>query len=876
MRTETPHTVRLAEYRPYAFEIEKTALTFRLDPKRTEVEARLTIRPLADGAMRLDGQQLRLKSIRLGAGGASRETLDAAEYLLDEDGLTLLHPPGEPFTLETVVEIAPDANTALSGLYISGGRFCTQCEAEGFRRITFFPDRPDVMSRFNVRIEADRTACPILLSNGTPGEAGTLANNRHFAVWDDPHKKPAYLFALCAGDYDVMEDSFVTRSGETVGLGIYVEKGEAPRAAWAMNCLKRAMRWDEEVYGREYDLGVFNIVAVRDFNFGAMENKGLNIFNSAYVLADEATATDADFEAIESIVAHEYFHNWTGNRITCRDWFQLCLKEGLTVFRDQNFSADMRSRPVQRIKDVIRLRARQFAEDAGPLAHPVRPDTYGAIDNLYTATVYEKGAELIGMLRRLIGEDAYRRGMDLYFDRHDGEAVTIEDFYACFAEVTGQDFTAFSRWYAQPGTPEVRVTESWEAGEGRLRLAFEQSVPTHPGNLPVPVPLLVALLDGMGGHLAAKGREAAPFLYTLAAASGTLTLDLGPGAARPLVSLNRDFSAPVRIVRSMPAEDGLALARAETDPFNAWDGFQRLVRDELLRLARSPGAAPSAPLAEALAGAVRGALADPAFAALLARLPDVSEMLVEAQPADCAALAAARLSLQAALASALGAEIREILSRPSPQPYDPGAAQASQRALRTAFLSLLAAEHSAAANRLLTGAYAAAPNMTERLAALRALCVQRTAGWDDALMDFEASWRGNPLVMDKWFSVQAATGSAADIAGLVAHPDFDLRNPNRVRAVIAVFAMQNLAAFHAADGSGYRAVEPVILAADKVNPALSARLLTGFESWRLLEPRASREAEATLRRLFAEGLSANAADIVMRSLGEAAPQPEKG
>ncbi|MDP3458450.1 MAG: DUF3458 domain-containing protein, partial [Hyphomonas sp.] len=433
--------------------------------------------------------------------------------------------------------------------------YFTQCEAEGFRRITFYPDRPDVMSSFRVRMVGPKDDFPILLSNGTPGTSGDLPGGRHYAEWIDPHKKPAYLFALCAGDYDVLRDTFTTASGKHVDLGIHVDKGDAPRAAWAMDALKRSMRWDEETYGREYDLGVFNIVAVRDFNFGAMENKGLNIFNSAYVLADEATATDSEFEAIESIVAQEYVHNWTGNRITCRDWFQLCLKEGLTVFRDQNFSADMRSRPVQRIKDVIKLRARQFAEDAGPLAHSVRPDTYGAIDNLYTATVYEKGAEIIGMLRRTIGNDKYREGMDLYFTRHDGQAVTIEDFYACFEAVSGRDLSEFRRWYAQAGTPEVRVTEAWDPATGTLKVELSQSVKPTPGQPvkhPLPIPLLCALLDGKGGH------TAEPFLHILEKANETLELKVPTGSPRPSLSVGRDFSAPIRITRDLTRDDRLA------------------------------------------------------------------------------------------------------------------------------------------------------------------------------------------------------------------------------------------------------------------------------------------------------------------------------
>ena len=867
MRTDTPVAVKLADYTPYPFTIDEVRLEFRLDPARTQVRATLQVTPVGQGEMRLDGEALSLKSIRIGAKGESLADLPPSAYTADERGLTLHTPPKGAFTLETVVEIAPEANTALSGLYMSGGRFCTQCEAIGFRRITFYPDRPDVMSSFRVRIEAEKAKYPYLLSNGTPGEAGDLDGGWHFAEWDDPHKKPAYLFALCAGDYDVLRDDFTTASGAHVDLGIYVDKGEAPRAAWAMDSLKRSMRWDEETYGREYDLGVFNIVAVRDFNFGAMENKGLNIFNSAYVLADEATATDADFEAIESIVAHEYFHNWTGNRITCRDWFQLCLKEGLTVFRDQNFSADMRSRPVQRIKDVIRLRARQFAEDAGPLAHSVRPDTYAAIDNLYTATVYEKGSELIGMLRRQIGSQDFRKGMDIYFDRHDGQAVTIEDYYACFEAATGQDFSQFRRWYAQAGTPEITVEEQWDAANTTLTVKLSQATrPTNgqPVKKPVPVPLLSALLDGKGGHVAATDRAAEPFLYVMDTESTEMVFRLPAGSQRPLLSLNRDFSAPVRLKRALSRDDRLALVRAETDAFNTWDGLQTLIKEEILTLADGSQTAPDSELVQAVGEAVRGAMDDPAFAALLTRLPDVGELFLEREPADAVALAAARRKLQAAIAVELSPEISATLEKPSPAPYNPGAEQASIRALRSAFIMLLGGRGDAA--EALTKLYRNAPNMTEQLSALRALTVSDGPGREAALADFEAQWKSNPLVMDKWFSVQAGLGTADDVRRLTAHPEFDLRNPNRVRSVVAAFAMQNLAAFHAPDGSGYRAVEETILAADKANPALGARLLTAFDQWRLLEPRARAEAEACLKRLVAAGLSPNAMDIAHRAL----------
>ncbi|MGA1341613.1 MAG: aminopeptidase N [Hyphomonas sp.] len=873
MRTETPVAVKLKDYVPYPFTLTDVQLDFALGTQKTVVKALLSITPHAAGPMRLDGEALRLTSIALGLAGEEVRPLDPSEFAVDPRGLTLHTPPGGPFLLATEVEISPEANTALSGLYLSGGRLCTQCEAEGFRRITYYPDRPDVMSSFRVRMVGLKREFPILLSNGTPGASGDLPAGRHYAEWVDPHKKPAYLFALCAGDYDVLRDTFTTMSGRTVDLGIHVDKGDAPRAAWAMDCLKRSMRWDEEVYGREYDLGVFNIVAVRDFNFGAMENKGLNIFNSAYVLADEASATDLDFEAIESIVAHEYFHNWTGNRITCRDWFQLCLKEGLTVFRDQNFSADMRSRPVQRIKDVIKLRARQFAEDAGPLAHAVRPENYSAIDNLYTATVYEKGAEIIGMLKRMIGPEKYREGMDLYFARHDGQAVTIEDYYACFEAVTGSDLSAFRLWYSQAGTPEITVSETWNAAASTLTVAFTQATPATPGQpvkRPVPIPLLCALLDGKGGHQAAEGFAPEPFLHLLNTASATLVFRFPPGSSRPLLSVARDFSAPVQIRRRLARSERIALARAETDSFNKWDGLQTLIKEEILALSDGSQTRPSHELVEVIASAVRGAEHDPAFAALLTRLPEVGELFLERQPADPVALFAAQQKLKTALYTELAEEVSETLKTPPPSPYHPGAAQASVRARRTAFIGLLAASPDAGASQTLLGLYERAPNMTERLSTLRALMVNKSEARQQVIAHFGGLWKDNPLVMDKWFSVQASTGTAEDIKRLIAHPAFDVKNPNRVRAVIGAFAMQNLAAFHAPDGSGYRAVEETILAADRVNPALGARLLTAFEQWRLLEPKARSEAEACLKRLVEAGLSENAMDIAGRAVSGAA------
>ncbi len=868
MRTETPPAIKLADYAPYPFEIDRVALHFALDPDATIVQTKMQITRTGakDAPLRLDGEKLVLKSLSIDG-----VALPKNAYRLEKNALILSDVP-DAFTLETEVEIAPSKNTALSGLYISAGRFCTQCEATGFRRITFYPDRPDVMSRFEVTLNADKAAYPILLSNGTPGETGALGDGRHFAVWDDPHKKPAYLFALCAGDYDVLRDSFTTMSGRAVQLGIYVDKGEAARAAWAMDSLKRSMKWDEETYGREYDLGVFNIVAVRDFNFGAMENKGLNIFNSAYVLADEASATDADFEAIESIVAHEYFHNWSGNRVTCRDWFQLCLKEGLTVFRDQNFSADMRSRSVQRIKDVVRLRMRQFPEDDGPLAHSVRPDIYASIDNLYTATVYEKGAEIIGMLKRMIGEDLYRKGMDLYFDRHDGQAVTIEDFYACFESVTGRDFSQMLLWYSQAGTPQVGVQESWDEETGQFTLNLTQHTPDTPqqtGKKPVPIPLSMALLDGEGGHVETAEHGNTEWLEVLDSEMTTITLTCAAGTSRPILSINRGFSAPIRLVRDLDQDTHLALAAAETDPFNQWDALQSLTRAQIMSLSRDEIAQPDAKLVEAMAKAIlKASGSDPAYAALLAGLPSVQELFLEGHPARPAALHKARKRLQAALYTALASHVNTVLGAPSPAPFNPNAEQAGVRALRTAMIALQAASPHRDAIHALYALYEKAPNMTEQLALLRALCALKGGPRDAAIAQFYEQWKDNPLVIDKWFAAQAVTGKPSDIEALAGHADFDLSNPNRVRALIGVFAMQNLANFHAADGSGYAAVEELILQADKANPALSARLLSAFEHWRRLEPEARSKAEATLTRLQAAGLSGNASDIVTRTLAD--------
>ncbi len=853
MRTETPVQIKLADYTPYPFAIDQVEMVFDLEPSATKVRTTMQVRRLSAGDLVLDGVAVNLEWISLNG-----TPLDLDSFDHNDESLTLKKVP-DTFTLETLVTIDPSANTALSGLYISGGRFCSQCESVGFRRITYWPDRPDVMSRFKVRIEADKTDYPILLSNGTLGETGELDGGRHFAEWDDPHPKPSYLFALCAGDYDVYRDTYTTMSGAEVDLAVHVDKGDGDRAAWAMESLKASMKWDEDVFAREYDLGVFNIVAVRDFNFGAMENKGLNIFNSAYVLADEATATDADFEAIESIVGHEYFHNWTGNRITCRDWFQLCLKEGLTVFRDQEFSADMRSRPVQRIKDVIRLRARQFAEDAGPLAHQVRPDSYASIDNLYTATVYEKGAELIRMLKTLIGDEAFAKGMQIYFDRHDGEATTIEHFYKCFEDASGEDLSAFRRWYSQPGTPTLTATEIWDEDASTLSVLLKQTNPRTPGNDapgPLPMPLNAAAFSQSGEVLED---------LTLLVESDETVWSIKSETGRPLVSLNRGFSAPIRLDHQIANEQRLAVAKVDNDPFNQWDALQSLVKQDILALAYHGKEAPDPSIVGAISDAVKANLGDPAFAALLTRLPDVGELFLEHIPANPRALADARRTIQKALAVALNEVIAEILAKEVPQPFKSDAEQSGIRALRSAFIMLKGALGEESDTHL-KSLFHAATNMTESLSSLRAICVAAGASKPHAISAFETKWSDNDLVMDKWFAVQAATGTVDEVAKLLEHPQFDISNPNRVRSVIAVFAMQNLAAFHAADGAGYALTAKVIQQADQKNPSLAARLLTAFEQWKSLESEARSAAEATLKSLQAQDLSKNASDIIGRTL----------
>jgi len=882
MRTEEARPVHLEDYRPPDWLVETVELDVSLDPTATQVRAALTLRPNGNGAapapLMLDGESLKLRALKLD--GAA---LPPEQFVATPERLTIAQPPQRRFRLEIETVVDPSANTQLLGLYRSGAIYCTQCEAEGFRRITYFPDRPDVMAVYTTRIEAEKADAPALLANGNLVASGDVpGTTRHFAVWHDPFPKPSYLFALVGGKLACVEDRFRTMSGREVALRIYVEPGKETRCVYAMDSLKRAMRWDETAFGREYDLDIFMIVAVSDFNMGAMENKGLNVFNDKYVLASPETATDNDFERIEAIIAHEYFHNWTGNRITCRDWFQLCLKEGLTVFRDQEFSADQRSRAVERISDVRGLRAHQFVEDAGPLAHPVRPTVYREINNFYTATVYEKGAEVVRMLTRLLGPENFRKGMDLYFARHDGEAATIEQFVQCFADVSGADLTQFMLWYSQAGTPEVVATGSYDAHAQSYRLDLAQSVPATPGQPskePMVVPLAIGLVGRNGRDLPLKlgdGRAIEHGVLTLTKPAETFVFaDIGEP---PVLSLNRGFSAPIKLVAHLGADDLRFLAAHDADPFNRWQALQTLATRLLVdntAAVRANGAARQDPGLLAALGAILadGAL-EPAFVALALTLPGEADIAREiARDVDPDAVFAAHSALRAAVGEHLAEPLFDryrLLSESAP--YQPDAASAGRRTLRNTCLDLLVATRRADASMLAVRQYRAADNMTDRMAALSTLSLCDVPERAAALDDFYSRYADDPLIVDKWLTLQATVPEPATldrVKALTSHPAFSFANPNRIRALIHTFALANQKEFNRADGAGYDFVVDTVLALDPKNPQVAARLLSAFKSWRMLEPTRRARAQAALRRVAAApSLSPDVSDIVQRALAK--------
>ena len=849
MKDAAPQTIFLADYTPFPWLIDAVSLEFHLSPDKTRVISKIVFRPnpaSKGGEFFLHGEHVTLIWAKIDGATITPTVTDK--------GLTCAVPDGA-FTWEAEVEIAPATNTALEGLYMSSGMYCTQCEAEGFRRITYYPDRPDVMAVFTVRVES---ALPVLLSNGD-----LVAQGDGFAQWHDPWPKPAYLFALVAGDLIATSDNFTTMEGRNVALNIWVRPGDEGKCAFGLEALKSAMAWDEQVYGCAYDLDIFNIVAVDDFNAGAMENKGLNIFNSALILASPATSTDRDFERIEAVIAHEYFHNWTGNRITCRDWFQLCLKEGLTVFRDQQFTGDMRGHAVKRIEDAILLRARQFREDNGPLAHPVRPESFVEINNFYTVTVYEKGAELIGMLKRLVGDDAYARALDLYFSRHDGDAATIEDWLAVFTEATGRDLTQFKRWYAQAGTPRVTVLDDFK--DGTYTIHFEQKTNPTPGQdekLPQVIPIAVGLLNPDGSEAVATRilemtQDRQSFAFT--------GLD-----SRPIPSILRDFSAPVILERDTTMNERAFLLAHDTDPFNRWDAGRELARAVLRGIVTAGTPAPRAYL-DGLAAVQRDDSLDPAFRALVLSLPsedDTAQALSEAgQTPDPLAIYHAHEALRVQIAQ----HLQDMLPRIYAQnqvggPYSPDAVAAGKRALGNAVLAYLA--------RLDGGMQAAqqydsAANMTQQLAAFS--CLLAIGKGVDQVQAFYDQWQDDRLVMDKWFALQIAN-AAPEVAvqtakALTQHALFDWRNPNRFRSVFGALA-GNAAGFHVASGAGYDLLADWLIRLDPANPQTAARMTAAFETWRRYGPDRQAGMRTALDRIRqTKGLSPDTGEMVARILG---------
>ncbi|MFP4296149.1 MAG: aminopeptidase N [Halothiobacillaceae bacterium] len=873
MKADTPVVVRLSDYRAPDFLLDSVELTFVLEPHATRVTAVQQLRRHGDHdrPLVLNGRDLVTEAVTLDG-----QTLTPGDdFTVDDQHLTLANPPAK-FTLTVQTTIDPGSNTALEGLYLSSGNFCTQCEPEGFRRITWFLDRPDVLARYTVHIEADRNRYPVLLSNGNPTASEDLPGGRHRATWVDPHPKPSYLFALVAGDLACLSERYKTGSGREVALNIYVQHHNRDRCAHAMVSLKKAMTWDEEAYGREYDLDVFNIVAVDDFNMGAMENKGLNIFNSRYVLARPETATDADYDGIESVVAHEYFHNWSGNRVTCRDWFQLSLKEGFTVFRDQEFSADMGSRAVRRIQDVNLLKQFQFAEDAGPQAHPVQPQTYQQINNFYTSTVYNKGAEVVRMLRNLLGWETFRAGCDLYFARHDGQAVTIEDFVAVMESVSGRDLTQFRRWYAQAGTPRVQVTDHHDPERQQYRLTLAQSCPPTPGQpdkQPFQIPIAIALFSRDGLQLVEEQ------VVDLVKARQEVVFE---GIATPPVpSMNRGFTAPIRLEYDHDDAALALLASHDTDLFNRWDAMQRLMLRVIMRRVEAltdedcsdPGELALDPvLSGAFGQLLHGVETDPMFTAEALSLPTegyVAEQYPGSVPVD--AIHQAREELRRALAEEWEAALGLVYRNQVVQgPFRPGGRDAGKRRVQRIALDYLASLSRAAWYQTAWEQFEQADNMTDSLNALAVLahadCPQR----ETALAQFGTRWHDDPLVMDKWFSLQATSPLPATldrVETLRNHPAFSIRNPNKVRALIGAFARGNPLHFHAADGSGYRWVAERIIELDALNPQVAARMAGAFNRWEHYDSLRRAMMKAQLERIMERPeCSSDVAEIVGKAL----------
>lgn len=869
--TATPRTIRRLDYAPPDFHIVHLHLDFDLEPNATLVKARLKIERTGVGtkALILDGRRLELVSVALDG-----RALTPGDYEVDAEHLTIPG-VGAQAVLDIVTRIDPAANTSLDGLYRSSGTFCTQCEPEGFRKITYYLDRPDVMAPMTVRMTADKAEYPVLLSNGNPIEKGDLPGGRHFAVWDDPFPKSSYLFALVAGNLSHINDTFVTRSGRSVTLGIYAAPPDLDKLDHAMHSLKAAMAWDERTYGREYQLSVFNIVAVGDFNMGAMENTGLNIFNTKYVLASPDTATDFDYAGVEGVIGHEYFHNWSGNRVTCRDWFQLSLKEGFTVFRDQQFSADQAGEAVKRIGEVDRLRRAQFPEDSGPMAHPIRPDSYIEINNFYTPTVYEKGAEIIRMLRTLLGPERFRAGTDLYFTRHDGQAVTCEDFVKAMEDASGVDLSQFRVWYGQAGTPVLTVASNYDATARRFSLTVNQATAPTPGQAdkaPLHVPIRLSLIGPDGKPLPLDAAGATETVLELKDASARFDFDDIP--AKPTPSLLRGFSAPVRLVTDLEGPDLAFLIAHDNDPVARWDAGQELAVRSMLAGA-GQGAAPNAePLADLLTEAMDTMLKDPTLdpglGAMMLMLPDASGLAEYTTPIDVEALATTTKAIRVALAQRLRARLLDVYARTGGGAEDDLSALAmGRRALHNATLRLLMAAPDAETIALADKQFREAQGMTLRIGALSALADTDGPERKTALAAFYERHKGNALATDKWFSVQARADrpqTLDEVRQLMRHPDFTTGNPNRLRALISAFADGNFSRFHDPEGNGYRLLADIVTHLDRTNPQVGARMLGPIRQWRrFAEPQRSKM-ELVLKDLAATVKSRDIFEVVSKSL----------
>lgn len=864
MRTDTsPKTVYLKDYKAPDYKAKTIDLTFRLYETHTEVISKTAYVKNHAGKndLILNGEDQILKSVSVNG-----QTLISDQYIVDDYFLTIPS-PGDEFTVEITTHIDPAKNTSLEGLYKSEGNYCTQCEAQGFRKITFFPDRPDVMSIFTTRIEADKDY-PVLLSNGNLIEQGDLENNRHFTVWNDPFPKPCYLFALVAGKLEYIQDEFVTMTGRKVDLRIYVRDGDQSQCGHAMKSLINSMKWDEEVFGREYQLDIFNIVAVSDFNMGAMENTSLNIFNTALVLAEAETATDNDFLRVEGVIGHEYFHNWSGNRVTCRDWFQLSLKEGLTVFRDQEFTADLNSRAVKRIDDVIMLRARQFPEDSGPLAHPIRPDNYIEINNFYTTTVYEKGGEVIRMQKTLLGADNFRKGTDLYFDRFDGQAVTCDDFLASMQEASGRDLSHFKLWYSQAGTPEINADGQYSESTKTYTLTLSQNVPAtagQPDKKPMHMPVQIGFISPNGDEIAST--------QTLELTKDRQVFTFGDMPSKPVPSILRNFSAPVRLTTNLTDDDYRFLMVHDTDGFNRWESGQIIAMRLILAMLKNKNT-DTAPFVQTISSILEQCRDPKQDKALLARmlfLPDISIISQEVEAIDPDAIYAVQMKIMSDVLTHNRAVLQEIFDGlNNNKPYAPDPVSMGERALKRIILRYLSATFDQNSITLSKSVYDNANNMTDRMMGLAGLIDTSSPEREDALAHFYDRFKSYPLVIDKWFSIQSTAirpQTLDDIHALSKHSDFNMLNPNRVRSLYGAFSMNNPVKFHAQNGSGYQILKNAVLELDKVNPQMSARMLTAIRDWKRYTPDRQEKMKRVLEEIVGtKGLSPNAYEIAHKTL----------